>query len=91
MTDGGVVEVLTTTPNEFMADVHHRMPVILARHNWATWLGETGATPEQLQAVCQPFPADRMTAWPVSARVGNVKSDDAELIQPLAYPETLAV
>jgi putative SOS response-associated peptidase YedK len=49
------------------------------------------ATVEQLQALFHPFPADRMTAWPVSARVGNVKHDDAELVRPLAVPEILAV
>jgi len=25
-----------------------------------------------------------MTAWPVSARVGNVRNNDASLIEPLA-------
>ena len=33
----------TTTPNEFMQDVHHRMPVMLARESWTVWLGETNA------------------------------------------------
>lgn len=75
--------ILTTTPNEFMADVHHRMPVMLARENWPTWLGETNASPDQLQKLFKPFPANRMQAWPVTARVGNVKNDDAELVQPL--------
>lgn len=60
------------------------MPVILAADAWCTWLGETNAKAEGLQGLCKPFPSERMTAWPVSARVGNVKNDDAELVQPLA-------
>jgi putative SOS response-associated peptidase YedK len=58
-------------------------PVMLARENWSTWLGDTNASPDQLQELFKPFPATRMRAWPVTARVGNVKNDDAELVQPL--------
>jgi putative SOS response-associated peptidase YedK len=31
--------ILTTTPNAEMAPVHDRMPVILEREDWPTWLG----------------------------------------------------
>ena len=84
--DGDKVEsftILTTTPNEFMGTIHNRMPVILAPDCWATWLGETAATAEELLALCRPFPSDRMISWAVSARVGNVKNTDAALVEPL--------
>jgi putative SOS response-associated peptidase YedK len=84
--DGDKVEsftILTTTPNEFMGTIHNRMPVILAPDCWATWLGETAATAEELLALCRPFPSDRMISWTVSARVGNVKNTDAALVEPL--------
>jgi putative SOS response-associated peptidase YedK len=84
--DGDKVEtftILTTEPNEFMATIHNRMPVLLAQNAWATWLGETGAARDQLLALCKPFPSDRMVSWPVSPRVGNVKNIDAGLIEPL--------
>ena len=32
--------VITTRPNELRAELHDRMPVILARDNWSVWLGE---------------------------------------------------
>jgi putative SOS response-associated peptidase YedK len=32
--------IITTTPNELCAELHDRMPVILARDNWRVWLGE---------------------------------------------------
>ena len=76
--------ILTCPPNEFMAEIHNRMPVILASDAWSAWLGETNAKAEELQSLCRPFPSDRMTAWPVSARVGNVKNDNAELVKPLS-------
>ncbi len=75
--------ILTCEPNEFMAEVHHRMPVILAQQDWAAWLSETGAGPEQLRSLCRPFPTARMISWPVSPRVGNVKNTDAGLVEPL--------
>ena len=85
-TGGDKVEtftILTTTPNEFMAVVHHRMPVMLGQNDWATWLGETNATREQLQVLCGPISSDRMTSWTVSPRVGNVKNTDAGLVERL--------
>jgi putative SOS response-associated peptidase YedK len=37
----------------------------------------------QLKALLAPYPSDEMTCWPVSARVGNVKNNDASLIEPI--------
>ena len=84
--DGDRVEtftILTTTPNDFMATIHNRMPVMLTPDSWATWLSETAATGEQLQALCKPFASERMISWPVTPRVGNVKNTDAGLIERL--------
>jgi putative SOS response-associated peptidase YedK len=38
----------------------------------------------------KPFPAKAMEAYPVSARVGNVKNTDAALIEPLEGTAVLA-
>ena len=51
--------ILTTTPNEFMTEVHNRMPVMLAPETWSTWLGENSATSPELKALCVPFPPCR--------------------------------
>ena len=37
-----------------------------------------------LQAMLAPYPAKRMTMWPVDRRVGNVKNNDPSLIDPIA-------
>jgi putative SOS response-associated peptidase YedK len=34
--------IVTTEANARMAEVHHRMPVILAPEDWPLWLGEAG-------------------------------------------------
>jgi putative SOS response-associated peptidase YedK len=64
-----------------VAPIHDRMPVILPADTWPAWLGEVSAEPAQLKALLAPYPADRMTCWPVSARVGNVRDNDPSLIE----------
>ena len=76
--------IVTTEPNELCAELHNRMPVVLATPAWPAWLGEEPADLPQLKALLAPYPSDGMIAWPVSARVGNVKNNDATLIEPIA-------
>jgi hypothetical protein len=59
------------------------MPVILPPVTWSVWLGEELAEPDQLKALLIPYVGE-MTCWPVSQRVGNVKNNDASLIEPVA-------
>jgi putative SOS response-associated peptidase YedK len=76
--------IITTTPNEVCAALHDRMPVILEPKDYARWLGEEATDPPHLMAMLRPYPAEAMEAYPVSARVGNVKNTDATLFEPLA-------
>ena len=76
--------IVTCPPNALCAELHNRMPVILGREAWPAWLGEDQAEPPQLKALLAPYPAEGMTCWPVSARVGNVKNNDPSLIEPIA-------
>jgi putative SOS response-associated peptidase YedK len=76
--------IITTTPNELCAQLHNRMPVVLKSESRPVWLGEEPAEPPALKALLAPFPSDEMICWPVSARVGNVKNNDASLIEPIA-------
>jgi putative SOS response-associated peptidase YedK len=39
------------------------------------------------QSPARAYPAEEMTCWPVSARVGNVKNNDPSLIEPVAGAE----
>jgi SOS response associated peptidase (SRAP) len=58
--------------------VHTRMPVILPEEHHDAWLsGEAG------KEILVPYPAERMKAWPASARVNSPKNDDAEIIAPI--------
>jgi putative SOS response-associated peptidase YedK len=75
--------ILATTPNELCAELHNRMPVFWAPEAWPPWLGEEPAGEPDLKALPVPYPSDAMIAWPVSARVGNVKNNDPGLVEPM--------
>ena len=74
--------ILTTDPNEVTEPFHNRMPVILEPKDYDRWLepGDPARPPVDL---LRPYPADRMRAWPVSARVGNVRNNDPALLEPV--------
>ena len=76
--------IITTEPNEVCAPIHNRMPVILDRADYAKWLGEVDADRDALLAILRPYPAGAMNAYPVSPAVGNVKNNEATLVEPLA-------
>jgi putative SOS response-associated peptidase YedK len=75
--------IITTQPNELCAEIHNRMPAVLKPEMWPAWLGEQPATAEDLKAMLAPCPSDGMVSWPISARVGNVRNNDASLIEPI--------
>ncbi|MCL4266257.1 MAG: SOS response-associated peptidase [Anaerolineae bacterium] len=74
--------ILTTVPNELMAPLHDRMPVILEPEDFSMWL-EPGAHPDEALHLLRPYPAAKMKAYPVSTAVNNPRNDTAECIQPL--------
>jgi putative SOS response-associated peptidase YedK len=73
--------VITTTPNELAAQIHDRMPAILARSAEAEWLDMAHDDPAYLKSLLTPYPAAAMTAYPVSSRVNSVRNDGVELIR----------
>lgn len=75
--------ILTTRPNALCAKVHERMPVIVARERYATWLSAAVHDPLEIATLTGPYPADEMRAWPVATRVNNVRNDDAALLEPV--------
>jgi putative SOS response-associated peptidase YedK len=54
--------LITCPPNALAAEYHDRMPVILAKEDFDTWL-DPGADPKELLALLTPFDAEKMAAW----------------------------
>jgi len=75
--------IVTTAPNALCSPIHNRMPVILDPADFPSWLGEAPAASEQLQAMLRPFPAERMEAHTIGPEIGNVRNDNAALIDRL--------
>jgi len=70
--------VITTEPNELVADLHHRMAVVLDPEEEETWL--TGDT-EEVADLLDPYPAERMRYYPVSTAVNSPANDSQALIE----------
>ena len=82
--DGTVLDsctILTTQANAILADVHDRMPVIIAPQDYTRWLDPAANEVADLLA---PYPAQAMTWYPISLRVNAVRNDDATLIERVA-------
>ena len=75
--------IITTTPNELMAPIHNRMPVILPAEAYATWLNPTDPDLVELQSLLKPYPAEAMTYYPVAKIVNSPRNDVAACIQPI--------
>ncbi|HEY7526723.1 MAG TPA: SOS response-associated peptidase [Candidatus Limnocylindria bacterium] len=75
--------IITGQPNELVAGVHDRMPVILHPDDWDAWLDE-GARPGELRPLLRPYPADALRMYAVSPAVNNVRSQGVELLLPLS-------
>ena len=75
--------IITCSPNELVAKIHDRMPVILDKHSCWQWLEEKD--PLKLQGMLAPYPADKMQTHAVGRFVNNPKVDSAECILPLAF------
>jgi putative SOS response-associated peptidase YedK len=73
--------IITTTPNELLAQVHTRMPVILPRASYVAWLNPDYTDPVQVMPLIQPYPAGQMAYYPVSRRVNHTANDDPALIE----------
>ena len=76
--------IITVPADGTLRELHDRAPVIIGSENWGAWLGEEATTIEELIAMLRPIAAERLTMWPVSKAIGNVKNEGPEFVQPLA-------
>ena len=67
--------LLTIPADEFMAPLHHRMPVILQPDTADEWLAGGSDSLDNIAAKTPP-----LQAWPVDKRVNNARNEGADLI-----------
>jgi putative SOS response-associated peptidase YedK len=77
--------IITTRPNEVVADIHDRMPVILRPEDEDLWLDREKYDPDLLQSLLIPFDPGQMRAYLVPKIVGSPKNDFPECIEEVAW------
>jgi putative SOS response-associated peptidase YedK len=65
--------IITTDANELVAEIHDRMPLIIAPDDYMRWLSDE-PNPHDLM---RPYPAEPMRIWPISTRVNKPENDDS--------------
>jgi len=84
--DGSVrrtFSIVTTTPNDAIAGLHDRMPVVIEPEAWDRWLDPRPAESGELMGLLVPSEAD-LDVYPVERLVNDVRRDGPELIARLA-------
>ena len=78
--------IITTDANELVAEIHDRMPLILASGDYARWLDE-GPDPRDLM---RPLPGELMRMWPISTMVNKPENDDPSIVEPIELTTSAA-
>ena len=72
--------ILTTTANDFMSKLHHRMPVILKSDDIPMWIDEEFADSDQLQSLLKPCDESLLTMRAVSRFVNKASNQGPECL-----------
>ena len=80
--------IITTAAGHDMDGIHDRMPVILSPDTFDVWLDPDNDEIPELVSLLRAAPDGTLSHHPVSPRVGNVRNNDAGLVDPV--PESRA-
>ncbi|MEO0676797.1 MAG: SOS response-associated peptidase [Pseudomonadota bacterium] len=72
--------IVTCAANARMAEIHKRMPVVLAPENWGLWLGEAGKGAATLMRAAAE---DTLSFHRVDVAVNSNRAAGPQLIEPL--------
>ncbi len=75
--------VITTDAEDDVGHIHDRMPLMVERDRWSSWLDPTVSGKDDLLALLVPAAPGMLEAYPVSKAVGNVRNNGPELVEPL--------
>ncbi len=69
--------IVTTDANDYLQQLHHRMPVVVQPGNAARWLGGDMEYLGDYPSIVPEF-----RAWPVDRKVNNARNEAPDLIDP---------
>jgi putative SOS response-associated peptidase YedK len=81
--DGETCAILTVEANRALLAIHHRMPAIVARQDYARWLGGD-------DGLLGPAPDDETLAYAVGPQINSGSAESSRLIEPLPSGVALA-
>ncbi len=76
--------VITTSAEDSVGHIHDRMPLMVERDRWASWLDPAVDDPDTLKQLLVPAAPGRLEAYPVSTAVNSVRNNGPELLDALA-------
>ncbi len=82
--DGVVIKscsIITTAPNNLVAGIHDRMPVILPLEKEQEWLNSDNS--ESLVELLKAYPEKSMKTYQISTLVNSPSNNSAEVIKPI--------
>lgn len=78
--------ILTTEPNDLVAPIHNRMPVILTTETMPRWLGSEPLLEDEYRDLTRPLASDKMQERPVNRFVSNSRNEGPKCIAPPDEP-----
>ena len=73
--------IITGDPNDALAEIHDRMPVMLPPGVWERWLDPGFDDVDALEKLLVPAPSKIIELHPVGTMVNNVRENGSELIE----------
>jgi len=74
--------IITTSANAPMEELHDRMPALLLPEEFDIWLDPSNHDTNSLQDLIRPWPDDDIEFYRVNDKVGNVRNNNPELLEP---------
>lgn len=75
--------LLTKDANDFMKDIHHRMPIILPKEKEDEWIEPYVKAPAEAKQFLSSFETEELTAYPVGKHVNAARNNDPTCIEPI--------
>lgn len=81
------VALITCDANEKLGKIHHRMPVVLEKNDFSTWLYSDDL--KQINGLFKIYPSEKLNLYEVTSEVNKVLFDDESCIKKIEKKEEL--